>query len=405
MHTIPGYTLAEELYESATSYVYRARRNSDDLPVILKMLKQEYPPPEELARFRREYEITRNLDIEGVIGVHDLQGHKNTLIMVVEDFGADSLANILKERPLALTEFLGLTIRITDILGRIHQQHIMHKDINPANIVWNPETDVVKIIDFGISTFLSREQPEIRSPEKLEGTLRYISPEQTGRMNRAMDYRTDFYSLGATFYHMLTGHPPFQADDALELVHCHLARMPVPPDELPGMSKLALTAESLISSELLASPIAKASFSTPQILSSIILKLMAKNAEDRYQSATGVKADVEFIQAYITNPGQLSNFLPGQHDFSDKLHIPQKIYGREQEITTLLAAFDRVNAQSSIDDTSPKSKIDEPASGRSLSLGRQNSQMLLVTGYSGIGKTALVHELYKPITAKRGYYA
>lgn len=174
----------------------------------------------------------------------------------------------------------------TDILGRIHQQQIMHKDINPTNIVWNPETHQVKIIDFGISTELSREQPEIRNPNVLEGTLAYMSPEQTGRMNRAMDYRTDLYSLGATFYHLVTGQLPFEAEDALEMVHCHLAKMPVPPCDLPGSAGVPpASAADGTSAFPGAGETPALPRDIPKILSDIILKLLAKIAEDRERHA------------------------------------------------------------------------------------------------------------------------
>ena len=241
MLAIAGYHIIEQLYASAHSIVYRARRSADNAPVVLKVLREEYPPLEEIARFRREYEMTRQLNpstssgqgVEGVITVYGLETHQHTFVMALEDFGGESLTRLLPTHPFQLDEFLRLAIRITEILGQIHQRHVMHKDLNPSNIVWNPATDQLKIIDFGISTELSREQPEIRNPEMLEGTLAYLSPEQTGRMNRAIDYRTDFYSLGVTFYHLLTGQLPFQTEDTLELVHCHLAQMPIPPCDLP----------------------------------------------------------------------------------------------------------------------------------------------------------------------------
>jgi len=400
MLTIPDYHITEPLYESAHSLIYRAYREADHLPVVLKLLRNEYPSPEEFARFRREYEMTRNLDVDGVIEVYGLESYKNTLVMVLEDFGGESLTRLLMTpKPvilsgvegLELKEFLRLAIRISDILGAIHQQHIMHKDINPSNIVWNPDTDQLKIIDFGISTTLSREQPEIRNPEVLEGTLAYISPEQTGRMNRAMDYRTDLYSLGATFYHLLTGQLPFQKSDAMELVHCHLAKMPVPPCELPGVSNFNLTAESPIP------PNSQNKFCTPQILSAIILKLMAKNVEDRYQNAFGLKADLQQCLDQLKMTGSIEAFDIGQHDMPDRFQIPQKLYGREQEIDTLLAVFDRVSTNS------------PPGRGRGgyspLEGGQGGvSELILVAGYAGIGKSSLVNEIQKPIVEKRGYF-
>ena len=167
----------------------------------------------------------------------------------------------------SLPEFLNIAIKITEILGHIHSSNIIHKDINPSNIVFNPETGILKIIDFGISTQLSRENPTLKNPNVLEGTLAYMSPEQTGRMNRSLDYRTDFYSLGVTFYELLTGKLPFESTDALALVHCHLAKVPVSPRE--------------INSEI------------PKAVSDIVMKLMAKTAEERYQSAWGLKTDLE----------------------------------------------------------------------------------------------------------------
>jgi len=237
--SLPNYQITSRIYESANSLVCRGLRDKDSLPVILKILKEDYPSPEELTRYRREYDITRSLaDSEGVVRAHSLERHRNTLVTCLEDFGGESLKHWLTEHRLSLAEQLTLAIRATEILGQIHHQNIIHKDINPANLVFNPTTGVLKIIDFGISTQLSRQHLTLRNPDVLEGTLAYMSPEQTGRMNRALDYRTDLYSLGATFYELFTGRVPFESEDAMELVHCHIARQPTPPHhispELPG---------------------------------------------------------------------------------------------------------------------------------------------------------------------------
>ena len=278
----------------------------------------------------------------------------------LEDFGGQSLDRLIQTRQFTLTEFLSLAIEVIDILGQLHQQHVIHKDINPSNIVLNWTTTQIKLIDFGISTALTRENPTFRNPNFLEGTLAYISPEQTGRMNRDIDYRTDFYSLGVTFYELLTGQLPFPTQDALELVHCHLARQPTPVHEhKPDI---------------------------PPVLSEIVLKLMSKNAEDRYQSAHGLKADLEQCLQQWQAKGQIDPFPLAQHDISDRFQIPQKLYGREREINTLLAAFDRVA---------------RPEDNRVI---QGTSEMMLVSGYSGIGKSALVQEVYKPITRQRGYF-
>ncbi len=263
---------------------------------------------------------------------------------------------------------------MAEILGAIHAGNIIHKDINPSNIVYNPETGQVKIIDFGISTVLSRENPTLSNPNVLEGTLAYMSPEQTGRMNRAIDYRTDFYSLGATFYELLTGRLPFVTGDAMELVHCHMAKVPVPPHEVNPQ--------------------------IPKVVSDIVMKLLAKTAEERYQSAWGIKADLEECLTQLQTTGIIAEFTLARQDVSDKFQISQKLYGREAEVETLLAAFERV-APAPGSEAEPHSRA-FPGGAREREKG--GVELMLVAGYSGIGKSALVQEIYKPITQQRGYF-
>jgi serine/threonine protein kinase len=357
MYPLSGYRLLTQLYESANSLVYRALREQDNQPVILKVLKQDYPTPGELTRYRQEYDITRSLNQEGVIKAYGLEPYQNTLVMFLEDFGGQSLATLKQQHPSTLEDFLEIAIKITTALGEIHVANIIHKDINPSNIVYSPQTQQLKIIDFGISTRLSRENPTLKNLNSLEGTLAYISPEQTGRMNRSLDYRTDFYSLGVTFYELLTGQLPFVTEDVLELVHCHIAKPPIPPHQLVG---------------------AKAFVPLPPIISNIVMKLMAKTAEERYQSAWGLKADLEECLKQLRSSRQISDFPLGTQEVCDRFQISQKLYGREREVETLLQAFERVTTG--------------------------QSEFLLVAGYSGIGKSSLVQEIYKPITAKRGYF-
>ncbi|MBD2199632.1 MULTISPECIES: AAA family ATPase [Calothrix] len=347
----PDVTIVSQLYESANSFVYRGIFNTNRQTVILKLLKEDYPTPAELYRYQQEYEITRSLNLEGIIKAYELRKYENTLLMLLEDFGGESLKILLPNISFSLPEFLNLAIQITDILGKIHRKNVIHKDINPSNIVFNPQTGQLKIIDFGLSTLLSQENIALQSPNVLEGTLAYISPEQTGRMNRAIDYRTDFYSLGVTFYELLTKQLPFDSDDALELVHCHVAKQPLSPQE--------------INSEI------------PINVSEIIMKLMAKMPEERYQSTWGIKADLETCLTQYKS-GAIQRFTLGCQDISHQLQIPEKLYGRESQIESLLTAFERT------------------------SLGK--TELMLISGYSGIGKSALVHELYKLITEKRGYF-
>ena len=189
MKALNDYKITANIYESANSLVYRAVRDRDNQPLILKILKQDYPTPAELTRYKQEYEITRSLNLDGVVKVYDLQRYQNSLVMSLEDFGGKSLKLLMAERKLTLEEFLLIAIKITETLGAIHAANIIHKDINPSNLVYNPGTGQLKIIDFGISTVLSRQNPTVLNPNHIEGTLAYISPEQTGRMNRAINYQ------------------------------------------------------------------------------------------------------------------------------------------------------------------------------------------------------------------------
>ncbi len=311
MIKLPGIKVLAQIYESANSVVYRGIREQDHKAVILKVLKQDYPTPSELTRYKQEYEITRNLNIDGVVKAYALESHQRTLVIISEDFGASSLKQLFNGSVdtghiLSLAKFLKLAIQTAEILGAIHTANIIHKDINPANIVFNPEIEIIKIIDFGISTQLTRENPTLKNPNVLEGTLAYMSPEQTGRMNRSLDYRTDFYSLGVTFYELLTGQLPFESTDALELVHCHIAKQPIPPHLLGGGEGER----------------GKGGEPCPQAVSDIVMKLMAKMAEERYQSAWGLKADLEECLFQLQANGTIADFPLGSKDISDKFQIP-----------------------------------------------------------------------------------
>ena len=386
MLSIPGVAVQTLLYESVNSLIYRAVREADNQPIILKLLKDSYPTPQELVRYRTEYRITRDLKEAGVVQVYDLQKYQNTLVMFLEDFGGESLKILMQQRKFSLKEFLQIAIATTETLGQIHAANIIHKDINPSNIIYNPETEQLKIIDFGISTQLSRETPTLKNPGILEGTLAYISPEQTGRMNRTLDYRADFYSLGVTFYELLTGKLPFETEDALELVHCHIARQPVTPQEIEPK--------------------------IPLILSQIVIKLMAKNAENRYQTALGLKHDLENCLVQLQATGNLEKFALGKRDITDRFSIPEKLYGRENEVSNLLAAFERVASGrapqppllkgASSDSPLSRGGAPVPALGGGAHLG--GAEMMLVAGLSGIGKTAVVNEVHKPIARQQGYF-
>ncbi|MBD2465550.1 AAA family ATPase [Oscillatoria sp. FACHB-1407] len=409
MITLPGIIIHSKIYESSASLVYRGIREQDHCAVIAKVLKQDYPSPQELTRYRQEYEITRFLNIEGVVKAYSQQDYQRTLVLLLEDFGGESLECWMRQQldfsPMPLSVFLNMAIAITDTLGKIHAAHVIHKDINPDNIVFNPKTGVIKIIDFGIATRFSRTKPTFKSLHLLEGTPAYLSPEQTGRMNRMLDYRTDFYSLGVTFYQLLTGQLPFPTSDLLELVHCHIARPPTPPHEVRGMGCGVWgvgTDDALHPTPYTPHPI----HTIPKAVSDIVMKLMAKNAEDRYQSAWGIKADLERCAQQLAEMGQINTLSLGLQDISEQFHIPQKLYGREAEIEALLAAFEQVAGGKGLEEWKSRGVESNPTphTPPPHHPTPSCSQMMLVSGYAGIGKTALVQELFKPITAKNGYF-
>ncbi|MBE8986735.1 ATP-binding sensor histidine kinase [Nostoc sp. LEGE 12450] len=356
--TIPGYQVSEELYNGSRTLVYQAVRETDQQPVVIKLLKNPYPSFIELLSFRNQYTIAKNLNLPGIIQTYSLETYQNGYALVMEDFGGISLKQ-WGTVPTVI-EFLLLAIALCNILDILIRHRIIHKDIKPANILINPETRDIKLIDFSIASLLPRETQTLKSLNVLEGTLGYLSPEQTGRMNRGIDYRTDFYSLGVTFYELLTGQLPFQSNDPMELVHCHIAKLPPLVHEInPEIAP---------------------------ILSEIVSKLMAKNAEDRYQSAFGLKYDLETCLHQLQQTGKIESFPIGQRDVSDRFIIPEKLYGREEEVKTLLEAFDRVTNHQMVTERS------------------RSTELMLVAGFSGIGKTAIINEVHKPIAEQRGYF-
>ena len=350
---LPGYTLGEILYQGSRTTVYRALATSTQQPVVLKVLSEEYPSFAELVQFRNQYAIARTIQHPGIIELHDLLPHGNGYALVMEDYGGMALNLFCRRQPLSLELFFAIALQLADILHSLYEHRVIHKDIKPANILIHPQSKQIKLSDFSLASQLPTETPAFGSPDLIEGTLAYIAPEQTGRMNRGVDYRSDFYALGVTLYQLLTGRLPFESEDPLELVHCHLAKQPPPIRSLhPGV---------------------------PEPVAAIVAKLMAKTAEDRYQSATGLRTDLETCLHQWKETGTIDNFVPGQLDDIAQFNIPKRLYGREQAVQDLLAAFERVC--------------------------QGGYELVLVKGYSGVGKTALVQELLGRLTAQRGYFA
>ncbi|HEX5749565.1 MAG TPA: AAA family ATPase [Archangium sp.] len=358
--TIAGYQLERRIHESERSLVYRTRSRPDAPRVVLKILKRQYPSPEEMVRYRREYGIIRSVQGKHLIRAEGLEHYKDTCVLLLEDFGGEPLSHWLSRGPLDLGQFLRLAIHLAQGLEELHAANVIHKDLNPSNILWNPETDELKLIGFGIATRLPQEPQTFRNPALLEGTLAYLSPEQTGRMNRDIDYRTDFYSLGVTFYEMLVGRRPFMTEDPLALLHCHLARTP------PDLAEQGI----------------------PPILARLVGKLLAKNPEDRYQSAHGLRLDLLRCLEALERGESLQHvsFPLGRSDMLERFLLPQRLYGRQCESARLERAFAEATHEPGPDEPPP------------------HPLLLLISGYSGVGKTTLIQEVYKPLTAKRGIF-
>jgi len=347
MIALGGYFFSERVAHGRTTIVWRGTRRADGAPIIAKALDMEFPTPFQLARMRHEYEILRSLDHPGVIKVHSLERLDRSLAIIMEDFDGVPLRALIAEGSRDLKSKLSLARRIVEILDYIHAAGIIHKDVNPNNILVNPTTGAVKIIDFGAATQLRNETTQLTSPNGLEGTLAYIAPEQTGRMNRPVDYRSDFYSLGITLYELFLGKLPFEASDSIEYVHLHMASVPPRLDERDP--------------------------AIPAALAAVVHKLIEKNAENRYRSAVGIGRDLETCLA-----GASEDFVPGRSDPSSRFTIPSKLYGREAEINRLTAAYEAACA------------------------GRPS--LVFTTGYSGVGKSALINELHRPIAQRSGIF-
>ncbi|MEM6252365.1 MAG: AAA family ATPase [Cyanobacteria bacterium P01_D01_bin.156] len=349
---LSGYTPTKPLYSSPKIIVYQAIQESQGRTVVIKLLRDEYLTLRQQQLLRNEYKITKNLLIPGIVHAASLELRENSYALVMEDYNSIALRDYVKQFSLSLVDTLKIAIQLSEILHNLYQCRIIHKNINPGNIIIHPQSKQVRLIDFGMASLLSYELQALNKPNSLEGTLSYLAPEQTGRMNRGIDYRTDFYSLGVTLYELATGRLPFLSMVPLELVHCHLAQIPKPLHHINE--------------------------SIPPIVSQIVHKLMAKNAEDRYQSSLGLKYDLENCLHQVQTTQKIEPFEIGQEDISNRFLISEKLYGRELEVQCLLNTFDRVT--------------------------QGNSEIMLVSGCSGIGKTTVINEVHKPITRQKGYF-
>lgn len=338
------------LYESEETLIYR--EESPDGPRIRKVLRAVTPDPDQILQFTNEFEYTKALHLPGVRKAFALHRENGQYSLLLDYIDGQTLGEAFVGRDRPLETVLRLFSTVADTLGRLHERGIIHKDLHDQNILWVEAEQVPILIDFGIAVRLDLVANNLGNPERIKGRLTHLSPEQTGRLNRKVDRRSDFYSLGVTLFLVLTGQLPFQATDPLELVHAHIARNPPLAHHLTP--------------------------AVPEALANVVAKLLAKNAEERYQSAQGLKADLDYCLTQYLEKGRIDSFELGKTDFSGKFQIPQKLYGRYEEVKTLLKAFDRIS--------------------------RGSVELFLVGGYSGVGKTALIAEIYKPVTEKRGYF-
>ncbi|MEA3119631.1 MAG: hypothetical protein QOI13_2901, partial [Paraburkholderia sp.] len=343
------------VWEDGDRAFYRAwsRGPNGNAAVLAVQSTADHPTPASLERLTHEYGLREELDSAWAVRPLELLREDGRTLLLLEDTGGEPLSQLLGG-PMEVERFLRIAIGIGRALGKVHQRGLVHKDVKPANILVNVANEGVRLTGFGIASQLPRERQAPEPPETIAGTLAYMAPEQTGRMNRSVDARSDLYALGVTFYQMLAGALPFNATDPMEWVHCHIARKPVPPCErLPNI---------------------------PAAVSAIVMKLLAKTAEDRYQTAGGLERDLRRCLVEWEAQGYIEDFALGEHDTPDRLLIPEKLYGRAREVESLLASFDRI-------------------------VKSEGPELMLVSGYSGMGKSAVVNELHRVLVPPRGLFA
>ncbi|HLF82807.1 MAG TPA: protein kinase, partial [Blastocatellia bacterium] len=342
---IPNYEIIQELDGNDWYALRKGRRLEDQSPVLLKTARRNPQGAADVELLEHEFETLRELFIEGVPRVYELLSHDDQCCLVLEDRGGVPLQAQFATHRADLDFFFKVAIQLAAILSKLHRQDIIHRNLNPRSVVFNSATGEAQLADFSFASGAASESHWLLPQRLSNEALPYISPEQTGRMNRATDHRTDFYSLGVILYELLTGVRPFRSDDPLEIIHGHIAKTPTPPSEIEP--------------------------AIPGPVSEIIMKMLSKNAEHRYQSALGLREDLEAGAAQWAAQRRIGALPLGQRDVPDHFVISQRLYGRDREVEQLLGAFDRV--------------CEGPAA------------MMLVSGYAGVGKTSLIQELYKPI--------
>ena len=346
-------SLQQNIIYKGNSVISVERHPEYSHPVVIKKPSKRHPSRRILRSLEKEYEMTRSLSaVEGVRKALGQQSIEDQPALILEYVEGETLRDHIGRKTLSLRAKLEIAVDLARTLGKIHQQDVIHLDLNSKNILIGNGQQAAYLIDLGAASRITGNAHQKVRPDQILGTLPYISPEQTGRINRAVDERSDLYSLGVVLYELMTRQLPFDSEDPLKLVHHHIARVPVSPSEI--------------------------SSGIPEVLSAIILKLLSKNVEDRYQSAAGVQADLEKCLQHLSPEDTIEEFPVGQADYSNRLRFPQKLYGRDRELKELESAFE--------------------------SICLDTASIMFVGGYSGIGKTALVEEIQRPVSEKSGYF-
>lgn len=353
MVNIPGYQVISKIYEGSKTIIYSGIRLNDGISVLLKFLKSEFPDLEDIAKLKKEYELNEQINSNNIVKTYNIEYYEKMPVLILEYFEGNSLDKLLNtSKKLNLMDFLKIAIEISQGLIDIHNSNIIHKTIIPNHIIVNMQDKIAKLTGFENSSLFLEEVNTIDKIMELETIVNYISPEQTGRMNSPIDYRTDFYSLGVVFYEMLTGFLPCSAEDNLGIIHCHLAVQPISPYENDS--------------------------NIPQAVSDIVMKLMEKMPQNRYQSAFSLKSDLEKCKESLESTGFIEYFKIGERDILDVFQIPDKLYGREHEIKILKSAFQRISVYS--------------------------KETIMISGYSGVGKSELVNKFRNSIKNQPGYF-
>jgi serine/threonine protein kinase len=351
MTMLSNYTVLEEVREKGKIKVFRGYKKDNRTQVLVKILKKDPSNLVEVSRLLNEFEVTRDLDIDGIIKPVEIEQTDSYFAVIVNDLGTVPLKEYFGSRMIGPWLFTDVAMQLAEIISQIHEHGIVHRNLNPDNILIHPDTGNVYVTGFGSAAYVSSENSSLSSPDP-DLVYEYISPEQTGRLSKSVDQRSDLYSLGVIFYELLTDRLPITAKSEAEWVHAHITGKPLAPDKIKP--------------------------NIPSAISGIVMKLLEKNVEERYQSAYGLAWDIKECMKQLIETGMIEDFTIGQKDVYSSFQLPLKLYGRDEEEEKLKSIFDRVCDGS--------------------------AEAVFISGYPGIGKTELVNKILKPLTIEKGYF-